>query len=132
MSLDRVIAGTQAAGAVSKVGAVSKIGGPVRRTGAGGPPASALGGQAESLALLFKAMGHEGRLSILCHLAEGERSVTALELLLGQRQAAVSQQLARLRLEGLVSTRRDGKTIFYAIQDRRVVDLLRSLPGLGT
>jgi ArsR family transcriptional regulator len=56
--------------------------------------------------------------------------VTELEELLGQRQAAVSQQLARLRLEGLVSTRRDGKAIFYTIQDTRVMELLRLLPGM--
>ena len=55
--------------------------------------------------------------------------MTELEGLLGQRQAAVSQQLARLRLEGLVSTRREGKAIFYALQDPRVMGLLRELPG---
>ena len=67
----------------------------------------------------LKALAHEGRLMILCHLADGERSVTELERLLSQRQAAVSQQLARLRLEGLVSTRRDGKTVFYSLADER-------------
>ena len=67
----------------------------------------------------LKALAHEGRLMILCHLAGGERSVTELERLLSQRQAAVSQQLARLRLEGLVDTRRDGKTIYYSLADGR-------------
>lgn len=52
---------------------------------------------------------------IMCLLMEGERSVTDLERALGRRQAAVSQQLARLRLDGLVRARRDGKTIFYSI-----------------
>jgi ArsR family transcriptional regulator len=65
----------------------------------------------------LKALAHEGRLMILCHLAAGERSVTELERLLSQRQAAVSQQLARLRLEGLVDTRRDGKAIYYRLAD---------------
>ena len=46
--------------------------------------------------------------------------MSELEELLSARQAAVSQQLARLRLEGLVSTRRDGKTIYYSIADERV------------
>ncbi|HDZ83051.1 MAG TPA: transcriptional regulator [Roseobacter sp.] len=67
----------------------------------------------------LKAISHEGRLMILCHLASGEKSVTELEELLSARQAAVSQQLSRLRLEGLVVPRRDGKTIFYRLADDR-------------
>ena len=67
----------------------------------------------------LKAISHEGRLMILCHLATGEKSVTELEELLSARQAAVSQQLGRLRLEGLVVPRRDGKTIFYNLADDR-------------
>ena len=85
--------------------------------------------RADEIAGIFKALSHEGRLMILCHLAAGEKSVTELEGLLGQRQAAVSQQLARLRLEGLVSTRREGKAIFYALHDPRVMSLLRELPS---
>ena len=75
----------------------------------------------------LKALAHEGRLMILCHLASGEKSVTDLERLLSSRQAAVSQQLARLRLEGLVSYRREGKAIFYSLQDeksRRMIELV--------
>ena len=67
----------------------------------------------------LKAISHEGRLMILCHLSAGEKSVTELEELLSARQAAVSQQLSRLRLEGLVTPRRDGKTIFYRLADDR-------------
>lgn len=67
----------------------------------------------------LKAISHEGRLMILCHLASGEKSVTELEELLSARQAAVSQQLSRLRLEGLVTPRRDGKTIYYSLADDR-------------
>ncbi len=67
----------------------------------------------------LKALSHEGRLLILCHLASGEKSVTELEDLLSARQAAVSQQLARLRLEGLVNYRRDGKAIYYRLGDER-------------
>jgi DNA-binding transcriptional ArsR family regulator len=81
---------------------------------------------AEAAAFL-KALSHEGRLLILCHLTEGERSVTELERLLDLRQAAVSQQLARLRLEGLVSTRREGKAIYYSIQDPKVQRLVKLL-----
>lgn len=75
----------------------------------------------------LKAISHEGRLMILCHLVTGEKSVTELEELLSARQAAVSQQLARLRIEGLVTPRRDGKTIYYSLTDdksRRIVALV--------
>jgi DNA-binding transcriptional ArsR family regulator len=91
---------------------------------------SAMADHAEPAAALMKALSHEGRLLILCHLAAGEKSVSELETLIGQRQAAVSQQLARLRLEGLVTTRRAGKAIYYAIRDQRTIGLLSCLPRL--
>lgn len=72
----------------------------------------------------LKAIGHEGRLMILCHLSSGEKSVTELEKLISARQAAVSQQLARLRFEGLVDSRREGKTIIYRLADGRVSRLI--------
>lgn len=78
----------------------------------------------------LKAISHEGRLMILCHLVSGEKSVTELEELLSARQAAVSQQLSRLRLEGLVVPRRDGKAIYYRLADerpRRVLELVYEL-----
>jgi ArsR family transcriptional regulator len=84
-------------------------------------------GRAREASNLLKALAHEGRLMIMCHLTSGEKSVTELENLLESRQAAVSQQLARLRLEGLVNCRRDGKAIFYSLSDpraRRVVELV--------
>jgi len=92
--------------------------------------ADALAGRSAEAAAFLKALSHEGRLMILCHLAAGERSVTELEHLLQSRQAAVSQQLARLRLEGLVSARREGKGIFYSIQDQKVLHLVRVLQDL--
>jgi DNA-binding transcriptional ArsR family regulator len=72
----------------------------------------------------LKAIAHEGRLIILCRLARGEASVTELENMLSARQAAVSQQLARLRIEGLVDTRRDGKTIYYSITDKKTREMV--------
>jgi DNA-binding transcriptional ArsR family regulator len=71
----------------------------------------------------LKALSHESRLMILCILAEGEKSVSELEDILSLRQPTVSQQLARLRADGLVSTRRDGKAIYYklASEEARVV-----------
>jgi DNA-binding transcriptional ArsR family regulator len=68
----------------------------------------------------LKALAHESRLMILCDLLRGERSVGELEQLLSLRQSTVSQQLARLRLEGLVAARRDGKTIYYSIASDKV------------
>jgi ArsR family transcriptional regulator len=92
-------------------------------------PALLSGNVAEAAALL-KALAHEGRLMTLCHLATGEKSVSELEELLGLRQAAVSQQLARLRLEGLVDARRDGKTIHYSVRDPRAARLMRVIHEL--
>ena len=78
----------------------------------------------------LKAISHEGRLMILCHLVTGEKSVTELEELLAARQAAVSQQLSRLRLEGLVSPRRDGKTIYYRLADDKPRKMLECVYDL--
>lgn len=86
--------------------------------------------QANDAANFLKALGHDGRLLILCHLLDGPKSVTALENLLSARQAVVSQQLARLRLEGLVSARREGQAIFYSIQDPKVTEVLAVLAKL--
>jgi len=82
---------------------------------------------AAEAAAFLKAIAHEGRLMILCNLASGEKSVTELEELLSTRQASVSQQLARLRLEGLVEPRRDGKTIYYSLADDRPKQLMEVL-----
>ena len=78
----------------------------------------------------LKAISHEGRLMILCHLVSGEKSVTELEELLAARQAAVSQQLSRLRLEGLVVPRRDGKAIYYRLADDRPRRMLETVYDL--
>lgn len=76
---------------------------------------------------LLKAIGNERRLAILCHLAEGERSVRALEHQVGLSQSALSQHLARLRRDGLVATRRDAQTIYYSLHGPNVPTILRAL-----
>jgi ArsR family transcriptional regulator len=76
--------------------------------------------EARAAADFLKAMGHEGRLLMLYHLCERDCSVTELEKLILSRQAAVSQQLARLRHEKLVTTRREGNQIIYSLADDRV------------
>ncbi len=68
----------------------------------------------------LKALANENRLMILCYLAEGEKSVSELEQLLSIRQPTLSQQLARLRAEGLVSTRREAKMIYYSLGSSEV------------
>ncbi len=68
----------------------------------------------------LKALSHENRLLLLCLLCEKERSVGELENILALRQATVSQQLARLRFDDLVNTRRDGKTIYYSIANEDI------------
>lgn len=73
----------------------------------------------------LKALAHENRLLLLCLLSERERSVTELEELLSLRQTTVSQQLARLRLDGLVTTRRDGKTIYYSLADTSTLKFVK-------
>ncbi len=72
-------------------------------------------GSAKRASDFLKALAHESRLLILCILAGGEKSVSELETLLSLRQPTVSQQLARLRADGLVSTRRDGKIVYYSL-----------------
>ena len=63
----------------------------------------------------LKAIGHESRLTILCALCEGEFCVRDLENLLKQPQPTISQQRARLRAENMVTTRREGKTVYYSL-----------------
>ena len=78
----------------------------------------------------LKSIAHEGRLMILCRLAEGECSVTELESMLAARQAAVSQQLARLRIEGIVEARREGKAVYYSLADDRIRTIIPVLDDM--
>lgn len=81
-------------------------------------------------AALMQSLASEKRLMILCHLVDGERSVGALADLTEMRQSAVSQQLALLRKDGLVQTRREGQTVFYSLAGdaaRRVIEVLYDL-----
>ncbi len=84
-------------------------------------------GKAQEASEFLKALSHEARLVILCLLTEGEKSVTEIEQLLNLRQPAVSQQLARLRADDLVETRRDGKNIYYSLARPEVRDIIESL-----
>jgi len=65
---------------------------------------------------LMKALGNESRLMILCSLAQGERSVGELNEVVPLSQSALSQQLARLRQQRLVKTRREAQTVIYSLE----------------
>lgn len=95
----------------------------------------ALWDNADDANRLLRAMANENRLMILCLLAEGEKSVGEIEVETGARQPTVSQQLARLRADGLVESRRDGKTIYYSLiceNTRQILELInRQLGGAG-
>ena len=79
---------------------------------------------------IMKALGNESRLMILCLLADGERSVGELNDVIPLSQSALSQQLARLRQQGLVKTRRQSQTVFYRLADGpadRIIHLLHDI-----
>jgi len=85
---------------------------------------------AADAARLMKALGNESRLMILCILADCERSVGDLNELISLSQSALSQQLARLRRQGLVKTRRESQTIYYSLATgpaERVIQVLHNI-----
>ncbi len=76
---------------------------------------------------LLKTLGHPGRLMVLCYLVEGERSVGDLADDLDMSQSSLSQHLARMRSEGLVTTRRDSQNVFYSVTDGDVRSLIQAM-----
>lgn len=80
----------------------------------------------EAVAML-KLLGNEDRLLLLCQLSLQERTVGELEQLTGVSQPTLSQQLGILRREGLVTTRREGKFIWYQLADARALQLMQTL-----
>jgi DNA-binding transcriptional ArsR family regulator len=79
---------------------------------------------------LLKAMANERRLTILCHLAGGEKSVGTLEAVLDLSQSALSQHLARLRADRIVLTRREGQTIYYRLAGNEATAIMATLHSL--
>ena len=85
---------------------------------------------ADEASALLKALAHQKRLMVLCRLTEGELSVGELLSTVGLSQSALSQHLARLREEGLVTTRRDAQTIYYGLADtkaRKIIECLHEI-----
>jgi len=90
----------------------------------------AMRSSAADAARFLRLIANEDRLLLLCQLTDGERCVSELEQETGITQPTLSQQLGILRHDGLVVTRRDGKFIFYALGDQRVVSMLGTLHGI--
>ena len=82
---------------------------------------------ADEASALLKALANRHRLIIVCQLTEKERSVGELAALLKIRDSTVSQHLALLRKDGLVTARRDGQTIWYSIGSAPARELVRTL-----
>ena len=82
---------------------------------------------ARRVATLLKAMSNPARLIILCQIAEGERSVGELERAVGLSQSAISQHLAVLRSESIVSSRRVRQTVLYSLASKEVVAIITTL-----
>ena len=92
--------------------------------------AQAMRSHAADAVRLLKALANEKRLMLLCLLVDGEHSVGELNAQLDLSQSALSQHLALLRADGLVHTRRDAQTIYYALTDgpaRRVIHTLHGI-----
>ena len=77
--------------------------------------------------MFLKSLANDNRLVIVCALANGEHNVSQLEELLGIRQPTLSQQLARLRTDGIVSTRRKSKKIFYSLASKEAEQIIGML-----
>lgn len=88
---------------------------------------NALQAAAVDACALLKVMSNPDRLLLLCHMAQGEYCVGELEALTDIRQPTLSQQLAVLRDDSLVATRRDGKQIYYSIASREALAVIRVL-----
>ena len=90
----------------------------------------AIGVHASEAARVLKALANEKRLLLLCQLVEGERSVGELNAGIDLSQSALSQHLAVLREEGLVNTRREAQTIYYALAEGPAERILQTLHGI--
>jgi len=83
--------------------------------------------KAQQACSVLKQLANEQRLMVLCHLIEGEKTVSELQSLVGLEQSSLSQHLAKLRNEGLICARRDSQSKYYSIIDRNVLQIIELL-----
>ncbi len=81
----------------------------------------------EEVAGLLKYLSHPQRMILLCWIADSPKTVGDLQELCGMSQSLTSQVLAKMKAEGLVSSRKDGKFVTYQIEDQRVAKIINSL-----
>ncbi|WP_245165622.1 helix-turn-helix transcriptional regulator [Stappia sp. 28M-7] len=86
--------------------------------------------KADEAAALLASMANSRRLLVLCHLVRGEYSVGALAERVGLSQSALSQHLAKMRVQGLVEARREGQTVYYRLAGQEVLAVLEALYGI--
>jgi DNA-binding transcriptional ArsR family regulator len=84
----------------------------------------------QKISTLFRILGQPSHLEILLAIGTGEACVCHLEAATGWRQAYISQHLMALRSEGLVTSRRDGRNIYYRLKNASVLDLIRKAAGI--
>lgn len=91
------------------------------------PTSKAILKKCDSVSGIMKALSHPTRLKILCHIMERERSVNELAEFCESSQSAMSQFLNRMKAEGMLTARREHNFIYYAIADKKLVQLLHSV-----
>jgi DNA-binding transcriptional ArsR family regulator len=86
----------------------------------------------ETLAGFFRSLSQPVRLEILLAIGTGEACVCHLEAAIGQRQAYISQQLMALREAGIVESRREGRNVYYRVNNHQVLDLIRTAAEISS
>jgi DNA-binding transcriptional ArsR family regulator len=84
-------------------------------------------GKCDEVSQILKSLSHPVRLKILCQVIDGEKSVNELTEFCEISQSAMSQFLNRMRAEGIVTSRREGSFVYYAIGNPKLIKLLRSI-----
>jgi DNA-binding transcriptional ArsR family regulator len=82
---------------------------------------------AQKASACLKALSHEFRLLIMCHIASGEKSVQELEAYLGTSQSNVSQHLAKMKSANLLTCRKDSNMVYYRVKDPNLLQLISHL-----
>ncbi len=92
-----------------------------------GAPPEEMKERCETIAAILKTLANPQRLTILCTLTEGEKSVGELQKICGISQSVMSQHLARMRLQGFLRTDKRQNFVYYYISDERILKIMQSL-----